>query len=102
MLKSEARTILSALAAEGLDYATLTPKGRQEIRDAIQVLLKLPTKEGTTLDYLELLDAKHEATCAELHQTRGKLATAQEKIARLRRRVAEFEDHLRKLDAIMA
>lgn len=39
MSKQDARAILSALAADGLDYSSLTPKGRQEIRDAIDVVL---------------------------------------------------------------
>jgi nucleotidyltransferase/DNA polymerase involved in DNA repair len=47
MTRTDARIIVKGLLPNGLDVAALTPKGRQEIRDAIDKLLKLTFSYGT-------------------------------------------------------
>jgi hypothetical protein len=41
MTKRDARVIMEGLLADGLDVRTLTPKGRAEIRAALELILKL-------------------------------------------------------------
>ena len=43
--KKDARTLLCALVSDGIDVSKLTPLGRQELRDAIDVLLRLVNQE---------------------------------------------------------
>lgn len=52
MTRKQAKTILDALVADGMEVERLTPQGRQEIRDAVDVVLALAdrTRRQTSAD----------------------------------------------------
>lgn len=75
--QGDLRTIARGLIPAGFDAATLTPEGRDEVREAIDVILKLSdyrnAKLGLALEQLEKAAAEIERLRAALSDARDAL-----------------------------
>lgn len=71
--KGDIRTLANGLFPAGMDPAALTPEGRDEVREAMEVLLKIYDYRNTKLALaLEQLDR----AAAEIDRLRAELALA--------------------------